>query len=148
MKKNQIISLIILISVILGGAFPVSAQKLPQFREPGKSISINGLKLDDAPATITIGSGEGLQGTSVVIPVSTSLQPGTMLGAATILVRYDPSVVNAITCLPDPGAYFDSKSCNLNYDHDGVNPDIVAFTMISSLGVSGEQLLANITFQI
>ena len=84
----------------------------------------------------------------MTIPVRTSLPAGVTLGAVTFYVKFDPGMLDAITCVLDPNAHFDSKTCNLNYNHDGISPDMLAFTMISSAGVSGDQPLANISFEL
>ena len=93
-----------------------------------------------------VGSASVAPGDSIVVPVDASLGSFS-LGAATIEIYYDPAVVNATACTADPDARFDSQACNINYDHDGVDPDIVRFNVVSSAGVSGNVRLAEITFQ-
>ena len=101
---------------------------------------------DPNTAVLQVGSANIAPGASIVIPVTAALG-SFQLGAATIEIRYDPGVVNATACTADPGTVFDSKFCNVNYDHDGVNPDIVRFNVVSFAGVSGNVRLADITFQ-
>ena len=101
---------------------------------------------DPNTAVLQVGSASAAPGASVVIPITATLGSFS-LGAATIEIRYDPGVVDATACTADPGAVFDSKFCNLNYDHDGVNPDIVRFNVVSFAGVAGNVSLADITFQ-
>jgi hypothetical protein len=101
-----------------------------------------------ADATLSSASAQGTPGSILAIPITTDLPAGSLLGASTVEVRFDPAVVKPTGCTLDPDAHFDTKVCNLAYDNNGVNPDVVRFSMISSSGVSGHQILANITFQL
>ena len=100
-----------------------------------------------AVSSLNVGSGEVAPGGSLVVPVTAELGDGALLGAGTIEVRYDPAVVDAVACVADPAGVFDAKSCNVNYEHDGVYPDTVRFNTVSLTGVTGTQVLADITFQ-
>lgn len=94
------------------------------------------------------GSGEVAPGGSIAVPVTAEdVPPGSPLAAATIEVRYDPSVLDATACTVDPGGVFDSGICNPDFDNDGIDPDAVRFNATSVLGVSGDLLVANITFE-
>jgi uncharacterized repeat protein (TIGR01451 family) len=92
-------------------------------------------------ATLGIGSGEVALGESISVPITTNLA-GNTLGAATIEVRYDPTVVTAVACSVDPAGLFDSKTCNPYY-----KTDTVRFNLASLSGVTGNPLLANVTFR-
>ena len=89
----------------------------------------------------------GTPGPSVVLPVQvTNVQA---LGAATVLVGYDPTRLKAVAC--QRNALFDVGLCNIAYDRnsDGT-PDAVLFNVVSLLGVSATNTpitLANITWQ-
>lgn len=94
---------------------------------------------------------------SIVVPVTASLTltdaTGTtdgdvlFLGAGIVNVQYDPSVVQAAVCTTDPDDVFDIELCNVGYDSDGINPDIVRFNATSADGVSQTIHLVNIVFQ-
>jgi YVTN family beta-propeller protein len=92
-------------------------------------------------ATLTAGSGNVAPGDSIVIPLEASLGSET-LGAATIEIHYDPAVLQATACTPDPGDLFDTALCNFE-----LAPDKVGLTAISAGGVSGDPRLAEVTFQ-
>jgi hypothetical protein len=92
-------------------------------------------------ATLSIGSGDVGPGDSIAVPMGANLD-GETLGAATIEIQYDPTVVDAIACTADPGGVFDFAFCNVD-----AAPDRVAFTAISAVGVTGNPFLAEITFQ-
>jgi hypothetical protein len=93
-------------------------------------------------ATVRAGGGTVGPGGSIVIPLEALNVPTAGLGAATIEVHYDNTVLDAIGCTADPGDLFDSALCNPVY-----SADTVRLTAISTLGVSGNSLLAEITFQ-
>jgi hypothetical protein len=100
-----------------------------------------------AATLVRAGSGEVAPGDSITVPVTAEgVPPGSPLAAATIEVRYDPAVLDATACNVDPGGIFDSGLCNPNFDNDGIDPDAVRFNVTSVLGVSGDLLLTNITF--
>jgi hypothetical protein len=92
-----------------------------------------------------IWSGFGLseQNSSVTIPLGARYLQDPGLGTAFIDVQYDPAVVQAVGCLVDPGVNFESKSCSLN----SVYTDTVHFELASSTGVTGDPLVAYLTFQ-
>ena len=98
-------------------------------------------------AALSINGGTLTAGSSLTSTINVSIPGGSSLGAATIDIQYDPAVVEALSCSPDPSGAFDSKVCNANFNKDGANPDIVRFSLISTGGVSGSLSLATITFQ-
>jgi hypothetical protein len=70
--------------------------------------------------------------------------PAPGLGAATIDVNYDPSVVSPVSCAKDPNGLFDMILCNLAYQ-----PNVVRFTALrATAGATGTLPLADITFRI
>ena len=71
-----------------------------------------------ALATVTIESAVVQPGGSVSVSVDAFLSPD-LLAATTIEIDYDPGVVDAVGCTTVAG------SCNINNDHDGINPDTV-----------------------
>jgi hypothetical protein len=80
-------------------------------------------------------------GGSLAVPLTANLG-GETLGAATIEIQYDPAVVDPAGCNADPGNLFDLALCNTD-----AGPGLVSFTAISAVGVTGDPLLAEITFQ-
>jgi len=83
----------------------------------------------------------------ITIPVQAiNLQPPG-LGSASIEVQYDPAVVNATGCQANPKGNFDSGSCDMSSNHDGINPDAVRINLSSASGISGTAWLADIGFQ-
>ena len=95
--------------------------------------------LDDV--TLTIGSGDVEPGDTITVPLTANLGSET-LGAATIQVQYDPAVLDAISCTADPSGVSDLALCNVN-----LAADRVGLTIIAAAGVSGDAVLAQITFQ-
>jgi uncharacterized cupredoxin-like copper-binding protein len=106
--------------------------------------------LVSAAATTTLvqaGAGEIAPGASITVPVTAeNVAADSPLAAATIEIRYDPSVLDATACDVDPNAMFDSAICNPNFDNDAIDPDAARFSVTSVSGVSGNLPLANITF--
>ena len=89
----------------------------------------------------------GAPGPSAVFPVTvTDVQK---LGAASVLVGYDPASLKPVACQRGPA--FDVGVCNRTYDRDGDGTaDAVLFAVLSLNGVSttGTAVpLANITWQ-
>ena len=95
---------------------------------------------------VRVGGGTVTPGDSITVPVTMENIPGDGVGAATFEVRYDPSVLSPSSCDADPDSLFDFAQCNMVYDNDGVNPDSVRVTLVSTAGVAGTETLANITF--
>lgn len=89
----------------------------------------------------------GVPGPGVVLPVEVTDVQG--LGAATVLVGYDPALIKAVAC--QRGPRFDVGVCNPNHDRDADGtPDAVKFAVLSLNGVSttgAPIILANITWQ-
>ena len=96
---------------------------------------------------LAMAAGQVAPGGVITLPVTTNLTAGALSGAGTIEVRYDPAVVDAIACVADPQGRFDAKYCNVNYNHDGSNPDVVRFNLVSGSGATGQLTLANISFR-
>jgi hypothetical protein len=96
---------------------------------------------------VQAGFGIANPGEDVTIPVHAGnlLSPG--VGLAVMDVHFDPGVVDAVSCQADPGGLFDTETCEPNFEADGVFPDIVRVTLDSATGVSGDPLLATLTFQ-
>ena len=89
----------------------------------------------------------GAPGPSAVFPVTvTDVQK---LGAASVLVGYDPASLKPVACQRGPA--FDVGVCNRNYDRNGDGTaDAVLFAVLSLNGVSTTDTavpLANITWQ-
>jgi hypothetical protein len=102
---------------------------------------------DAITTLVRAGSGEVAPGATITVPVTAENVPAdSPLAAATIEILYDPSVLDATSCDIDPNAMFDSAACNPDFDNNGIDPDTVRFNVTSVSGVSGDPLLANITF--
>ena len=89
----------------------------------------------------------GTPGPAVVLPVEVANVQG--LGAATVLVGYDPASLKVVAC--QRNTLFDVGLCNTSYDRnaDGT-PDAVLFNVVSLQGVSATGApvtLVNITWQ-
>ena len=89
----------------------------------------------------------GAPGPSQVLPVEVANVQG--LGAATVLVGYDPNILKVVAC--QRNVLFDVGLCNINYDRnsDG-KPDAVLFNVVSLRGVSATSspvVLVSITWQ-
>ena len=95
---------------------------------------------------VRVGGGTVTPGDSITAPVTMENIPGDGAGAATFEVRYDPSVLSPSSCDADPNSLFDFAQCNMAYDNDGINPDSVRVTLVSTAGIAGTEPLANITF--
>ncbi len=71
------------------------------------------------------------------------------LGAATVLVTYDPTILKATTC--QRNAAFDVSLCNTLHDRDSDGtPDAVLFNVVSLQGVSTDDMpimLVNISWE-
>jgi hypothetical protein len=93
------------------------------------------------PATVRVGSGSVSPGGSATVPLEALGVPGAGVGAATIEVYYDTSVVQVSACDADPGGVYDFALCN--WDN---GTGVLTFSSISALGVPGDSLLADITF--
>jgi len=94
--------------------------------------------------TVTIGSDTVQPGQSVSVPIDAFVSPD-LLGAATIEVDYDPSVIDAVSCTAAAG--FDLATCVFDSEHDGAGVDTVRLSAISTGGKTGSVHLADITFK-
>jgi hypothetical protein len=70
--------------------------------------------------------------------------PAPGLGAATIDVTYDPSIVSPTSCTKDPSGLLDMALCNLAYQ-----PNVVRFSGVrTTAGAMGTIPLADIGFEV
>ena len=97
--------------------------------------------------TLEVGSEVTLPGTSIEIPIVATM-PEISLGAATVEIRYDPSVFTVTECKMDESNLFDSSICNMEYDKDGTDTDSARFSVLSTRGVSGTIQLATLTLLV
>ena len=96
-------------------------------------------------STVVIGSDSVLPGESATVSLQALDIPGGggSLGAVTVDVVYDPDVVNITNCDPDPGNLLAFSICNTS-----LALNTVRVTGIDDEGgVSGDLLLADLTFQ-
>ncbi len=99
-------------------------------------------------AVVRVGTASVPPGGSIVMPVTAEGVPaGSPVAALSIQVSYDPAVLDATACVVDPNHVFGSGFCNLTFEKNGIAPDAVRFNATSASGVSGNPILANITFQ-
>ncbi|MFQ5810723.1 MAG: cohesin domain-containing protein, partial [Armatimonadota bacterium] len=101
--------------------------------------------LADAGTLVRIGDGSEPKyvvepGGQVTVPVE--VVDAVNLGAATVLLSYDPAVVQAVGCAGPPGDVFDGGYCNLDYALGTVK-----FTVVALDGVDGTHRLYDITFE-
>ena len=96
---------------------------------------------------IWAGSGVAPPSTTITIPVGASYLQFPGLVSATINVNYDPAVLQAVACRPDPLGSFAAAQCDPAYEQDGVNPDTLQFSLGSAGGVPGNPPLAELGFR-
>lgn len=72
----------------------------------------------------------------------------TKLGAASLTLHYDPTVVQAVSCDHDPSnRSIGYGECNIAFEDDRNGTDSVRINLANTTGVSGEYQLAMLTFQ-
>ena len=91
---------------------------------------------------VAISSGSVAPANSIVVNVGASGVPSPGLGAVTVDVSFDPTLVDAVACAADPNHRFTLRSCNRDF-----SLSTLRFTAISAIGVAGDFPLADITFQ-
>jgi hypothetical protein len=96
---------------------------------------------------VRTGTAGAAPGSNVSVPVQALNLPGTGLGSAALLIRYNPAVITPVDCQPDPAGSFDTETCNVDYERDGVAPDTLSLSLTSAGGVKESPLLANLVFQ-
>jgi len=98
-----------------------------------------------ASAVVRIGDGttsryEVAPGELVTVPVE--VVDAQNLGAATVLLSYDPAVVHAVGCAGPQSGDFDGGACNTEHDLE-----VLRFNVVALNGVDGTHRLYDITFQ-
>lgn len=93
------------------------------------------------------GSGLVQPGQPVTIPVGMSNVYFPGLSYALLDLKYDPNVVAITGCQANPAGDFLTGGCYLKYEHDGINPDTVRFSVYAIEGITGTAHLANLIFQ-
>ena len=127
MTQLKHITIIMMILASLYGVYPAQA----------KSGSFQTV----LTAVVSIESGQVSQNGDVTVKVTAAVGAGANLGAATIEVSYDPSVVQVKTCTPDPGGVLNAKQCNPAYAANKLR-----FNVASTSGLTGTVQLAELTF--
>ncbi len=77
-------------------------------------------------------SGPGLASLRPAAPSPSRWAPATCspgLVSATLNLSYDPAVLLPSTCRMDPQGKFDTGACDLDYEHDGANPDTLQLNL-------------------
>jgi len=110
----------------------------------GVAFAVRGpLASGSSTATVTIESGSAVPGGSDTVRLEAIGVPAPGLGASTIDISYDPSVISPLSCANDPNDLFDMALCNLAYQ-----PNVVRFSALrSTAGATGTLPLADITYQ-
>jgi hypothetical protein len=132
------------------GRRPVGALLIALLAAPLTAIAPMPITAADPPAVVAAAGGvltSGAPGPSAVFPITvTGVQ---RLGAATVLVGYDPAKLTPVACQRGPA--FDVEVCNRSYDSDDDGmADAVFFAVLSLDGVSATGTavpMANITWQ-
>ena len=127
MTQLKHITIIMMILASLYGVYPAQA----------KSGSFQTV----LTAVVSIESGQVSQNGDVTVKVTAAVGAGANLGAATIEVSYDPSVVQVKTCTPDPGGVLNAKQCNPAYAANKLR-----FNVAATYGLTGTVQLARLTF--
>ena len=84
--------------------------------------------------TIQVGNGATLLGVPMEMPISAELPEGITLAATSIEIHYNPAEVEILGCtLVDE--FF--GTCNISYESNGGDTDIVRMSMASATGLSG-----------
>jgi len=89
------------------------------------------------------GSGRAAPGEEVTVPLAARNLRTPGLGSASLDLQFDPAVVSLVSCQANPGFVFTGASCTL----DAVYTDTLHLQLSSSTGVTGDPLLASLTFQ-
>jgi hypothetical protein len=110
-------------------------RRLPQPNGPVDDVSIE------------LGQTAFLPDSMLQLPMRTFLVDD-MVGAATIELRYDPTVLQAVACNPDPADRFDLSSCNLDFKTEEDATKSIRFSLLALDGVTGEISLAAPVFRI
>ncbi|MBI1299539.1 hypothetical protein GC175_31830, partial [bacterium] len=127
------------VRAVLIGLILLAVPSQPSSAEPLAEINIAVIRVSSATLTPSQ--------PSTTIEIVADL-PDSALGAASIEIAYDPTIVSLTACALDPEDLFDSGQCNAAFDSDGVNPDRLRFNLISLSGISGEATLSRLTFGI
>jgi hypothetical protein len=144
-SSRLVVALLMLASVMISAAMTVA-------QEPTSPITNTGDFVAETSNGAVVRAGCGViqqAGGTVTLPVEAIEVQN--LGAATVVVGYDPAVLQAAGCQRNPA--FDFGLCNLEYDRDddGV-PDAVCFNVLSLDGLSAGQEpplnLADITWAV
>ena len=88
------------------------------------------------------------QGQTITVPVELLNIATRGVGAATIGIRYNPSVLKVTACnMPQSPTQLDGRECSTAFEQDGTDPDEVRFSIISNYGILNDRTLAEISFQ-
>ena len=125
---------VLLVTALTPGVVPVQGAERVHAAVPGEPGNSGGA-LESASVRALSGSLQ-IPGGTVALPVeAVGVQN---LGAATVMIGYDPAVLKVIGC--QRNAAFDAGLCNSQFDRDddGV-PDAVRFNVISLGGLNGSE---------
>ena len=78
------------------------------------------------------------------IVISAEVQANKELGAASLLIHYDPLVLHVTGCELGTGLM---GVCNIDYERDGVAPDIISISGIAAEQLSGRVDLATLNVE-
>ena len=113
----------------------------------GVLLSAHGSRAADG-ATVRIGSGVAVVGDGQNVRLEVLDVPAPGLGAYTIDVSYDPTIVDPVSCSKDPDGVLDTALCNLNFERNDVKPDTIRTGGFrTDEGAVGTVALADIEFE-
>ncbi len=122
--SSGIFLMVLVFAVALQADRPANAAAVPPLPDAGPLLTA---VLEAASGIVLV------PGPPVALPVQA--RTVSKLGAATVLVTYDPAILKAATC--QRNAAFDVGLCNTAYDRNGDGiADAVLFNIVSIQGVS------------
>lgn len=133
-SSSQVRAALVLGLVVLLAAMSRIPIALTSGREPGFFPTGQGAGETFDQAVVRAGSGSILQAGS---PITLPVEAGQVqdLGAATVVVGYDPAVLTVAGCRRNPA--FNVGLCNTDFDrNDDGTPDAVHFNLVSLDGLS------------
>ncbi|HSO27421.1 MAG TPA: cohesin domain-containing protein [Anaerolineales bacterium] len=122
----------VLTCAVLCAAFPTAAPPVIAAAPAQPVAGTQAVQLE-----INIASAALDPGREVDIPLAAVASQGVVLGALTLEVQYDPSVLQPVDCRADPDNLFDADSCNLSY-----GPGAILLNFLSDKGRTGDFNLA------
>jgi hypothetical protein len=108
----------------------------------GSARAASAGSLDGAAPRLVVGSSILDKDGEASIPITLSLGEG-QVAAATIELRFDPRLLQALECQLGEGI---KGACNPRFDADGKGEDALRFSLVMPEGMAGEKVLARLRF--